>query len=294
MRSFVIQYASNLFVHNNQNWKQAQTLLKARAAPSLALLGNIGLPQSHKTKDFVRWCSDTWEHVYCVPGPLELQGQDHLFGLFDKVPKNVSILDQTAFQTHGNLMILGCPLWTAHAKKIQDYASWSEAEKFFLAFKPGKTIKHWHDDDVEFLVDRIRNSDASYGPSQKILLLTHHVPNRNFLPSSAAVEKDRQVVLHDGNIGGLMGPNVVGCLSGSGGGSITGFHGRYGTFCGVNAAFQGPNMIPNRLYRPDMIASFPLDVYPPSPEGAVKSKRVSLLDILPIPKVAIAHAYPVL
>lgn len=294
MRRFHIQYASNLFVHQNNSWKQAQSLLTVRKAPSLALLGNIGNTQSQKTKDFIRWCADNWDHVYCVPGPCELRDQDHLFGLFKRVPKNVSILDHTAVQTDSNLLILGCPLWSGYAKQIADYADWSEAERYFFAFKPANTLKNWHEDDIEFLRDRIRSSDASYGSSQKMLLLTHHVPHLTFLPENTK-EKDRQIMLHDGNIRHLLGPNVIGCLSGAGGGSITGFLGKYKAFCGVNAAFTGPGMVPNRHYRPDLTASFPLDIYPPpTPEPNTKPSRVSLLDILSRTQLAVSHANPVL
>ena len=162
-----------------------------------------------------------------------------------------------------------------------------------MAFKPPKTIQNWHEDDLEFLHDRIRFSEANYGPSQKLLLLTHHVPNRNFLPSMPG-DSTRQIMLHDANIYNLFTPNVIGCLSGAGGGSVTGFHGRYNAFCGVNAAFQGPNMVPNPLYRPDLTASYPLDLFPPAAEPSRSSGRVSLTDILSFPKVAVAYANQVL
>jgi hypothetical protein len=232
--------------------------------------------------------------VYCVPGPCELRENDHLFGLFKKVPKNVSVLDHTAVQTDSNLLILGCPLWSGYGKKIAGYTDWSEAEQYFFSFKPANTIQNWHEDDIEFLQDRIRNSDASYGPSQKILLLTHHVPHRTFLPNNPN-EKEREILLHDGNIRDLLGPNVVGCLSGAGGGSVTGFLGRYKAFCGVNAAFTGPSMVPNRQYRPDLTASFPLDCYPPeAPEPSRGGRKVSLLNILSRPQLAVGYANPVL
>ncbi len=292
MRIFHIQYASNLFVHQNTSWKHAQKLLTVGKAPNLALLGNIGNTQSHKTKDFIRWCSDNWQHVYCVPGPCELRENDHLFGTFKKIPKNVTILDQTTCNPDPNLLMIGCPLWSSYGIQLAQ-TDWSEAEQFFLAFKNPNTIKNWHEDDLEFLYDQIRSSDASYGPTQKMLLLTHHVPHRNFLPSMPGISS-RQIMLHDGNIHSLFGPNVVGCLSGAGGGSITGFHGRYKAFCGVNAAFLGPNMVPNKQYRPDLTASFPLDLYPPVAEPSPARRRVSILDILPRPQLAVSHAYPVL
>jgi hypothetical protein len=292
MKTFRIQYASNFFVHQNSCWKQAQKLLVPRKAPNLALLGNIGNTQSHKTKDFIRWCADTWDHVYCVPGPCELRENDHLFGVFNKVPKNVTILDHTAHQAASNLLILGAPLWSAHGKQMAQ-RKWSEAERYFLAFKPPKTIQNWHEDDKEYLQEQIRANNSCYGQSLKLLLLTHHVPHRNFLPSVPG-ETDRQIILHDADSYSLFGPNVVGCLSGAGGGSNTGFHGRYKAFCGVNAAFQGPTMVPNAYYRPDLTASFPLDTVPPAAEPSGYRGRVSLLDILSFPKVAVAHANPVL
>lgn len=292
MKIFHIQYASNLFVHQNNSWKQAQNLLTVRKAPNLALLGNIGNTQSHKTKDFIRWCSDNWDQVYCIPGPCELRDNNHLFGLFKKIPKNVTILDQTTHKPDSRLLVLGCPLWSGYGDKLQQL-NLSESEQFFLAFKNTNTIKNWHEDDIVFLRDQIRSSDSSYGPSQKILLFTHNAPNKNFVGNLAG-EHYRQVLLHDGNIQNLFGPNVLGCLSGAGGASITGFHGRYNAFCGVNAAFQGPNMVPNKHYRPDMTASFPLDTTPPTIEESLVTNKVSFFDILPRPQLAVSYAYPVL
>ena len=292
MRTFTIQYASNLFVSQNSTWKQAQRLLTLGKAPNLALLGNIGNTQSHKTKDFVRWCSDNWEHVYCVPGPAELRSNDHLFGLFNNIPKNVTVLDNTAYHSEPNLLILGCPLWSGHGNKINDYTEWSDAEKYFFAYKPGNTIKNWHENDVEFIQERVRNN-VSYDQTQKILLLTHHVPHKTFIPSGSE-ERDRQIILHDGNIRHLLTSNVVGCLSGSGGGSMTGYIGKHHTFCGVNAAFQGPSMVPNSLYHPDMVVSFPLDDYPSYPESQQKEKRISKSNILPFPKVVVRNAHTIL
>jgi hypothetical protein len=296
MRSYTIQYASNLFVHKNQTWKQAMRLLTAGKAENLALLGNIGNPHSQKTKDFVRWCTDNWKQVYCVPGPLELQGEDRLNGLFKNLPKNLHILDQCEKEVGDHLTLVGAPLWTGHADEIQEISQWSEAERFFLAYKPARQVGHWHDEDVEFLADRIRYYRANYGRTQKMILLTHNVPHQHFLTGDS-VDRERQILLHDGNIRDLLGENVVGCLSGSGGGSVTGNLGWYGAFCGVNAAFTGPGMVPNRHYRPDMTASFPVGTWPSAPErkpvGSMNA-RVSLINFFPRPQLAVEHANPVL
>lgn len=293
MKRFVVQYASNLFVHRNQSWKQAQKLLTVGKAPNLALLGNIGNPNSEKTKDFVRWCADNWDHVYCVPGPTELSNEERLNGLFKKIPKNISIMDHVEKQANENLILLGAPLWSGYGSEMKKITEWSESERFFMANRSPREIQYWHEEDIEFLVERIRYSTANYGPLQKIILLTHTVPTRHFLPSS--VENERSTMLFDGNIGHLLIDNVIGCLSGAGGGSVTGNAGISRAFCGVNAAFTGPSMVPNRQYRPDMTASFDIQPYPFAPAPMPPpSMRLRLSGLFPIPRLAVGYANPVL
>jgi hypothetical protein len=41
-------------------------------ASSIALLGDIGTPNSERTKNFMKWCNMTYKDVYWVPGFLEL------------------------------------------------------------------------------------------------------------------------------------------------------------------------------------------------------------------------------
>jgi hypothetical protein len=104
-------------------------------------------------------------------------------------------------------------------------------------------------------------------------------------------------MLHEGNIWRLMTKGVIGCLSGAGGGSITGTFGPAKTFCGVNAAFYGPSMVPNSQYRSDMTASFRIQSYPMEPEPEPQPVRVHgarLLDFFPRPQLAAGYANPVL
>jgi hypothetical protein len=285
MRVFHIQYASNLFVHRNQSWKQAQNLLTPRKAPNLALLGNIGNPHSEKTKNFIRWCADNWNHVYCVPGPLELQNEDRLNGLFPNLPKNLTILDQTVKNIDSNLSLVGCPLLTAHAEQVNGFPQLSEFERFSLACKPPTQISYWHDEDKTFLRDNIRFLGNNYGPLRKMIILTHSVPSQYFIPANIP-DRDRQIALQDGAYSGLLGEHILGALCGAGGGSITGTI--RGTFCGVNAAFRNQDMIPNRQYRPDMTASFLIDPFPKPPENQQISTRISLPKFVPFPQLAVA------
>ena len=70
---FRMQFASNLNVHKNTFDNSIRQLNPC--ASSLALLGDIGLPFCEKTRDFMKWCDNTYEKVYWVPGYLELSDQ---------------------------------------------------------------------------------------------------------------------------------------------------------------------------------------------------------------------------
>jgi hypothetical protein len=288
-RALRIQYASNLFVHKNESWKQAQYTLKVGAAENLALLGNIGTPQNQKTKDFLRWCSDNWKSVYCVPGPIELQDKDRLNGLHT-LPSNVHLLDQNEVEVSDGFHIIGVPIWSAYAKEIGQISSWNEREQYLMANKSPGQIRYWHEEDVEFLAERLRYHSASFGALRKLILLTHHLPSSYFLKSPT---NERDVYLFDGNIAHLFTNNTAGCLSGAGGFSTSGFLGSSKTFCGVNAAFTGPDMVPNPLYRREMIASFDSSI-PPSFE--CKPAVVNWSAYLPKPELGIAtsNANPIL
>jgi hypothetical protein len=288
-RAFSIQYASNLFVHKHDSWKQAQSKLKVGAADHLALLGNIGIPQNFKTQDFIRWCGDHWKSVYCVPGTVELLYKDRLNGLYN-LPKNVHLLDQTEVEVNQGFYLIGAPMWSAWAKEIGQITNWNETERYMMANKSPGQIRYWHEEDIEFLADRLRYHSASFGSLRKVILLTHHVANSLFLKSSYC---KRDLFLYDGNLSHLFTANTVGCLSGAGGNSMTGFVGKQKTFCGVNAAFTGPDMVPNPLYRPDLTASFSSD-NPPDLE--YKPSFVKWSDYLPKPELGIAahNANPIL
>jgi hypothetical protein len=284
-----IQYASNLFVHKNDSWKHAQAKLKVGAAQHLALLGNIGYPQNPKTKDFLRWCSDNWQAVYCVPGPIELQEKENLKGLYT-LPSNVHLVDQTEVELPNGFFVVGAPMWSGWAEHIATIPHWNESEQLLMAKKTPKQIQYWHEEDIEFVVDRLRYHSASFGSLRKLILFTHHLPNSLFLKSSYC---KRDLLLYDGNMSHLFTSNTVGCLSGAGGNSMSGFVGPHNTFCAVNSAFLGPDMVPNALYRPDMTASFSTSE-PPAFE--YKPSFVKWSDYLPKPELGIAttNANPIL
>lgn len=66
-----IQYLSGLYL--NRTGKRYPDIYPNPVAPILALLGDIGTPDSTRTLDFLHWCSEKYEKVIWVPGTEELQ-----------------------------------------------------------------------------------------------------------------------------------------------------------------------------------------------------------------------------
>ena len=283
-----IQYASNLFVSKCNSWKQAQKLLKVGASKHLALLGNIGQPNSSKTKDFIRWCSDNWENVYCVPGPLELRQANSLYGLFSKIPVNVHLLDQQVLEVNSHFTLAGCPLWSAHAKVLKKQTKWNESERALMAFKDPKEIEFFHNEDLEFLSQAIVNLET-HAPYKNMIFLTHHLPSQELISSNSFMDISRQIILYDGAIERFFEfQKLAGCLSGANSNSVTGFLGPHRTYCGVNPAFKNDNLVPNPSYRPDAVAYFQHKKPPTKSQNNPSNFLASLKMYLPQPVLAIA------
>ena len=66
---FRLQYVSNLLLPMLKSSPKQFTL--PVNAPTLALLGNIGVPDCPKTKDFFQWADESYQQVLWIPGGLE-------------------------------------------------------------------------------------------------------------------------------------------------------------------------------------------------------------------------------
>ena len=128
MRSvYRLQYASNLRVHT-QSVIQGRKLLKP-VAPTLALLGDIGLPSCRKTSEFFAWCSNHYETVYWVPGVLEMADEgkqtwaERLEGCQESIHafKNVRICLKYNVTVGNQLQLLLSPMWNFSSIPINTY-----------------------------------------------------------------------------------------------------------------------------------------------------------------------------
>lgn len=159
MRTWSLQYASNLFVDI------AKGSLSKRlhpVAPTLALVGNVGQIESPATKDFLRYCSDSWKSVLLVPGPWDLssfQGNpfykqaDRLTD-FTQSLKNVSVCEQAVVDVSGSyLSVLATGLFSDEAFRAQTALSSQYAHLYKLPGIPMSNldVAEWHWSDKEWL-----------------------------------------------------------------------------------------------------------------------------------------------
>jgi hypothetical protein len=280
---YQIQYASNLFVHQNQNLKQATQFLEKTQAPNLALLGNIGFPANPKTKEFIQWCCANWLKVYWVPGPTELHHQHQINSFrntYDNL-KNLHILDHSEHKlTYAPLSIIGVPLWVPSRGKW--HPQLNEKEQFFFTNKSNTIIDNWHQEDLQYIKEKVNHYSQDIFEN-KVLLLTHHLPSSHLLPDDST-NRDHYLFAGNGEI--LRMPNLLGCLSGAGKTTKSGFFGSQKLFCAVNAAFSCPDMVPNPSYSPSQVATFSVSTNWYEPKGYGTSRLGILEKFYPIPSVA--------
>lgn len=131
-----IQYASRLNVHL-LSFKEAKKLLNP-VAPVLALLGDIGQVNCKKTVDFLKWCEDSYDKIYWVPGYTELSSREgHIRPWFyqsdmiqsmihrEGLTKTVFGSEHSIYLNAPNIQILMSTLWSEHTTP-KDLLTYSE------------------------------------------------------------------------------------------------------------------------------------------------------------------------
>jgi hypothetical protein len=89
---FRIQYISNLCLYD----KVAFPLFVKPKANYLALAGNIGQPGSRIHTSFLDYCSNHWERIFYVPGPLE-HTQFRILENVVRTKPRITLLNETNF-----------------------------------------------------------------------------------------------------------------------------------------------------------------------------------------------------
>lgn len=195
MPPFRLQYASNLFVDLH---RQKYDTLVRPACSTLALLGNLGRPDSPKTYHFLKYCSSKWDKVLWVPGPHELTNLPggrstyrektlDMLALSQSLP-NVTLMASGEMPFHKEkVLLLGTPLWTplllplrAQPEFKSIYTSVDESGPIPLCHHVRNVL---HKEDLRFLAERslfwkVVHADIS------IVYLTHTLPSPRLLSGS--------------------------------------------------------------------------------------------------------------
>ena len=273
--SFRLQYASNLLVDSHK--KSFESLVRP-ACGSLALLGNIGRPESANTYNFLKYCAKNWDTIYWCVGPHELVNRVggrmtyvEKMLLAQKVSsefKNVKLFatKEHALPNH-NLVLLGAPLWTATLFQLKGqpefdriYTSVDEAGPVPLT---AKERNGWYRDDLFFLKERSLFWSI-VNPNVGFVYLTHTLPHPGLLrrglsdaswsrlPMDSIPKQSHAVEPVRAWLGGATGSTAS---------MKVGTDPATQVVCAVNGLFEYPSLKQNPDYNPECVLE--LKDFPP-------------------------------
>ena len=226
--TFKLQYASNLFV--DQTFKGFSKLVKP-AAPHLALLGNIGRPESPKTYHFLRYCAKNWDNVFWVPGPHELsnpRGAQYTLSertlnarALSKQLGNVTLMDSNEAVFHKErIVLLGTPLWSKLSlppkgqPEFQSmFTSVDDAGPVPISNKARNAL---HEQDMLFLKERSLFWSIVH-PYVNIVYLTHTLPLPSLYANQTHIHEESWTRMGLDCLRASMSPPMKAWLGGAGG-----------------------------------------------------------------------------
>lgn len=165
-----IQYASDIHLEF-RNDVSGPALLKP-VAPVLALAGDIGDPRRRDYRDFLAYCSRSWDAVFFVAGNHEFYAKRPVAQTLATLRDHAAAFHNVHFLERGRVdydgvAFLGCTLWTDTTATMRDY----------------RMITTWHRRDRAWLTDAIANCKHTGTPA---VVLTHHLPSYAFVASRYA------------------------------------------------------------------------------------------------------------
>jgi len=160
-------------------------------APCLALLGDIGFPQSERYQEFVLAQADRFKLVFLVAGNHEFYNISYVRGI-EEMQKlaaqrdNIIFLNQTSY-LHGNIRIIGTTLWSDIPPKAVDAIGYMVNDYRRIVVRDGDKENgkepEWftvpiqnqmHNDQVEWIKSQIAEAKKA---GEKVVVLTHHAPS---------------------------------------------------------------------------------------------------------------------
>ena len=249
---FKLQYASNLFVDFTTT---AFSKMVKPAASHLALLGNIGRPESPKTYNFLRYCAKHWDTVYWIPGPHELSNpKGERMTLSEKTMnanaltkqvKGVTLMNSMEAVFHQQrVVLLGTSLWT---QLVLPPKGEPEFDSIFTSVDESGPIPLTHTarnelykQDKFFLKERSLFWSIVH-PDVNLIYLTHTLPTSRLYKCKMSEEAWKRIHMECLRI--PMDPSLRAWLGGAGGFTSTtriGITPDEQVLCGVNGLYEYP------------------------------------------------------
>lgn len=293
-RTFRLQYASNLFVDCHKQPFQA-LVEPFPNTDTIALLGNIGHPESNRTYAFLEHCTKFWDRVIWILGPHEIsnkKGENKIFyELTDKCltlanhfPERVSVLNHNELYLHKeNVAMVGATLWTQEPLFLRGQPEFSRILKDRVQPLTPKTYITWNNEDADFLYIRGRYYKATEATAP-LFFLTHHLPVPHLVNTGLTRETYERTSLDVNNYRDRLRPGISVWLSGATGSCSSGYMGpdpTRRTFCAVNSCYEYPykeNAKPNPGYFNKMI----VEVVTHEPEKRPDSKYPPVQGLPPL------------
>lgn len=225
--SFRLQYASNLFV---DMFEQPFSKLVKPNARYLALLGNIGRPESPKTYHFLNYCSKQFDNVFWIPGPHELSNpkggrmtllekNKKLYLLTKSLPKVMLMDSKEAVFHKQRIVLLGTPLWSNVSLQPKGQP---EFESIYTSVDEAGPIPFnnrfrnaLHKEDANFLRDRSLFWSIVH-PQVNIVYLTQTLPTPLLYSNQKHLTSDAWSRMSMDSVRVSMGPPIRAWLGGAG------------------------------------------------------------------------------
>ncbi len=205
-----IQFCSDLHLEINEP-KEFPELLEP-VAPVLALLGDIGDPESEVFDTFLDWCCRRWSQVLFVPGNHEFWRMKpetkktiHTviarFRVLEERYKNLKFCWRQKLYSEDGVILLATPLWSRPAEGVIPHESekaWVDRDRSF----DRETLHKLHEADLQWLIHELK-----LAKNQKVVVLTHYAPSLMLIDSRFIQHPDE--TLYASDLDTLLRPPIV-------------------------------------------------------------------------------------
>lgn len=176
-----IQLCSDLHLWDGQIQREGFIELLEPVAPVLALLGDIGDPESKIFPEFIDWCCRHWNQVLFIPGNHEfwrlvpgttktIDGTLEMLHQYEKKYVNFKLCWQTKFVSEDGLLVLATPLWSRPAEGVtpnDGEQAWFDRDRTFDRM----TLTSLHQKDLAWIAQQCKLAE-----NHGIVCLTHYAP----------------------------------------------------------------------------------------------------------------------